>query len=82
MYPTNTGLSQRRKPNSLLCVGKWVVGCGLILLSGCATVDTNHEAARPWNQPTKDDLRQGWWVPFSFSDYGRREFRRPGDLYP
>ncbi len=63
-------------------LGKWVAGCGLILLSGCASVDMNHAAARPWNQPTKDELRQGWWGPFWFTDDGRREFRRPGDLYP
>jgi len=46
----------------------------LVLLAGCASVDSKNERSIPWNRPTKEEISQGWWF--------QRWEGKPGDHYP
>jgi hypothetical protein len=48
---------------------------GFVFMAGCGTTDTRNTSEKPWNQPTKSEISQGWW----FRDFYQDE---PGNHYP
>ena len=83
MTATLTSRLERRLMGGLLG------GVVMVLLNGCASVDSKNTSARPWGQPSDRELRENWWhnaewsaCPFcpwqTFEQQRYEEYRHPG----
>ena len=44
-----------------------------LLISGCASLNSQTESNKPWNQPTNYEIEKDWWFKYA---------HKPGDIYP